>query len=351
MVATNQTTPSPVAARSSAAQNPLMRRPTSPVHHVVESVGVLVGKALGPSKAEDVFGSNFNATIAQTSITEAFVGLVPGVGKVVCDFWHDAKLDDLDTAIKLIEKHKKIKDATGVFKFQLEAAGLHHIESMVAVGKTYLSKGDTASARQWFTTAATIYHNSFAYLHLYMMCKDNEPDYALALLKKAKEHACLEYFLELEDGYTYKERFETTLFVAALGDIDSMIIIGKTFYEVEKDTTSALQWLNKAASEGSPEAQYEIFKLLENNDADKAFYALNWAAEAGHQQAIGQLVDIYENTGFGEVRPNPNLANTWKQKLNGLESKQYSTITTNDSLYIMPVYDPVTRSFPASQDT
>ncbi len=348
MVAINQTTPSPVAARSSATQSELMRRPTSPVYCLV----VLAGKMLGQETAEGVFGSSYNAVIAETSVMQAVVGLVPVVGEVALGFLGDAKLNDLEIALKLVAKNKKLNDADGVFKAQLDAAHLGHVDSMVEVGKTYLSKKDSFSARLWFVKAATVYQNPYAYLHLYMMYKDSEPEYAEPLLAKSKALGHLKFFLEQQDGYTFKERFETTLFAAALGDIDSMIIVGKTFYEVSGDNNSALQWLEKAASIGSPEAHYEMFKLLlEKDDVDNAFYALNRAAEADHQQAIRQLVDIYETTGFGVVRPNQNLANAWKQKLNGIESKKYSAISIYESLYIMPVYDLETRSFTSSEQT
>ena len=346
MVSTNQAAPSPVA-RSSAAQNTPLKRPTSPVSCLV----VLAGKMLGQEAAEGVFGPSYNVVIAETSVIQAVVGLVPVIGEIALGFLGDAKLNDLESALTLVAKNKSARDFDKAFEHQLEAAELHHVDSMLEVGKTYLAKKDTTLARYWLDKAATTYHKPFAYLHLYMMYKDSEPEYAEALLAKSKALGHLEFFLEQQDGDTFKEQFETALFAAALGDIDSMIIVGKTFYEVSNDKTSALKWLEKAASIDSPEAYYEIFKLLEKSDVDKAFYALNWAAEAGHQQAIRQLVDIYENTGFGAVRPNGKLANVWKQKLNDTESKKYSAISIYGGLYIMPMYDTDTKSFVSSKDT
>ena len=338
VASTSQTISSPFA-RSSATHSAHMGRPSSPIHSMIESACILAAKALGPTKAEEVFGSSFNATISETSAIVAACRLVPIVGTFLSDTWHDAKVDDLNIALNLIKKNKEVKDFDAVFKYQLEAANLHHVDSMVEVGKTYFSKGDIASAHQWLYKAATIYHQPIAYLYLYKMWNESEPEYALTLLDKARDCGCIEYFLEWGNDATYSDRFETTHFLAALGHVDSMIIIAKTFSEVENDKTSALKWLEKAVSAGSVEANFEIFKLLENSNIDKAFYSLNWAAEGGHQQAIEQLVAIYENAGFGYIRPNPHLANEWKQKLTGAESKQYSDISTHESLYKFPVPD------------
>lgn len=263
-------------------------------------------------------------------LSESVFGLVPGA-QVVRDLWQNAGEQDLPSILETIEHYKRLEDVEELFKLQLKAATLGHIESMFEVGKQYLLDNQVELARQWFVKASAELY-PMACLYHYMMCKD-DPDYVEKLVTRSQWVALKDDIIQKMPTMTYEEELEARHFLALQSDVESMIILSKT-YASKRDDESTLKWINKATltNPNHSGAWYEKFNFLINSDPHEAFFALTRAAEKGHRFAIEELVRYYNQGRIGTIALDPTLGEPWKQKLNTTPyPKQYQAVGPQSS--------------------
>jgi uncharacterized protein len=134
--------------------------------------------------------------------------------------------------------------------------------------------------------------------------------------------ACYRLAMGLDERRNNEERKALLIKAAELGSADAQCALGTHYatgdwpWPCPVDLTESAKWYGKAAEAGNTDAQYEMgFILMLGEGIQKdPVRGLAWfeqAALKGYEDAIGVLIDIYEN-GALEGPKNPERASFWR---------------------------------------
>jgi len=136
--------------------------------------------------------------------------------------------------------------------------------------------------------------------------------------------------LALKQGH-YDAAMKEFTAMGNAGDMSAQIILGALYNKggvIPRDDHTAAKWIEKAAQQGNPEAQFQLGSLYEDSQLPRDFtQAFNWyfkAAQKGSAKAQVRLGHFYSR-GLG-VKPNQNEAVLWygKAALQQNADAQYS---------------------------